>query len=671
MRTGPKRRKLATSISAFIAICTLVGMLALWLMISLIITSLIRENITNQMIDAASARAAIIENYVSEAEDYLRSFSLGGSVENVLRNPDNLAALAIAQQYTEQAAETKPIFEGLYIADTQTRPLTHSSDESAIGIATRTGDRLIDFQNTMIDTHELVNLGIIQSPASGAMVISMYYPLFGEDGTYIGYVGAAVYASEVMNGLNELPVEGLPNCTYLLVDTVRKVYLYNQDPGLLGQEITDEGHLQAIATIDAGSKTGSVEGYNGKYLVFQDLPDHRWAFMVEDDTSEIFSDVTWVRLVTALVSTLMAVMIVLVSAVRLRRVGKDLTALESSIRRLGRLDLSPDEYLEKFKRRRDEVGQISLTTAALAQTLQATVGDVDRVLSAIAGGDLTVDVRQNEDLYIGDFTALLQSLNAIHDDLRDLIGNISDASRLVSSGAEQVSSGAQSLAQGSTMQAATVGDLAKSIEAISGQIGESAQRAAEADEQAVATAKELTVGKADMGRMMEAMNEIESASGEIGKIIKTIEDIAFQTNILALNAAVEAARAGAAGKGFAVVADEVRNLANKSQEASQGTAGLIEKAVRAVRNGASIADQTAASLDQIVSMSDQTATVIRQIAEISGAQASAIAEVSSGIEQISSVVQTNSATSEQSAAASEELNGQAQILKGLMGRFRL
>lgn len=669
-KTVSKDRRLATQIGLYIASFTFCGMLILWIMTSTITTNLIQSSISNQMIDAAKARALIIENYVSDAEEYLKSFSMDNAVRNILSNKDNPVAVAIAQQYTLESAAAKPIFEGLYIADTNTAPLTHIT-KSAIGKPTREGERLLDFQNTMMKTHGITNLGIMQSPATGNMVISMYYPLFNDLNECIGYVGAAVYANEVMNVISDLPMEGLPNATYTLLNVNSGVYLYHKDHSLLNTKAETENCKWVMEQISKGGDCGAHESADGTFSIYKNLSTRGWVFMVEGGSDEIFSDIRLVRVITAIVFLLMACVIVFVSTLHLRKVGGSLLTLELSIRRLCKLQLTHDDNLDRFKTRGDEIGKIAVSTISLSNTLEATISDISRVLSAIARGDLTVDVRKNNHLYIGDFTVLQDSLDMIKERLKDLLSNINGASEQVTCGADQVSAGAQRLAQGSAEQASTIDGLAASVDVISGQIGENAERSVEADQHAEDTARELQTGKEQMGRMIEAMTEIEESSNEIAKIIKTIEDIAFQTDILALNAAVEAARAGTAGKGFAVVADEVRNLANKSQDASQSTAKLIQKSVKMVHNGVRIAEETASSMDRIVNMSEDTATAVRKISEISAAQAAAIAEVANGIDQISSVVQTNSATAEESAAASEELDSQANVLKKMMAKFKL
>ncbi|MCI9136832.1 MAG: methyl-accepting chemotaxis protein, partial [Lachnospiraceae bacterium] len=222
-----------------------------------------------------------------------------------------------------------------------------------------------------------------------------------------------------------------------------------------------------------------------------------------------------------------------------------------------------------------------------------------------------------------------------------------------------------------TEQAAAVEELATTIAGISNQVKDTAENALEARKQSNAAGDEVEECNEQMRDMMNAMEEITRTSDEIGKIIKTIEDIAFQTNILALNAAVEASRAGIAGKGFAVVADEVRNLAGKSSEASKNTAELIESSIKAVARGTKIADSTAQSLIKVVEGVRMASDKVDQIADAAEEQASAVEQVTLGVDQISSVVQTNSATAEESAAASQELSEQADMLKQLVARFIL
>ena len=309
----------------------------------------------------------------------------------------------------------------------------------------------------------------------------------------------------------------------------------------------------------------------------------------------------------------------------------------------------------------DEIGDLTRALATTVQTWRDYIGDISASLAELDKGNLRLEMNME---YMGDFAPIKESFQRT-------IHTLNDTFRKLNNSALQVASSAQSLAQGTTEQASSVEELAATVNDIHDHVASNAENAKLASDQAMATATELEQGKKQMEQMTAAMNEINDSSSEISKIIKTIEDIAFQTNILALNAAVEAARAGSAGKGFAVVADEVRNLASKSAEASKNTAALIEATVRAVQEGTGIANETAQSIGRIVVASEESAKLIHQISDASQEQAASIAQVTLGIDQISSVVQTNSATSEESAAASEELSSQAQILKGLVRRFQI
>lgn len=319
---------------------------------------------------------------------------------------------------------------------------------------------------------------------------------------------------------------------------------------------------------------------------------------------------------------------------------------------------------------KDELGILAAQVGRLIHKLQVIIEDENQFLAKMAEGDFTVD-STCEETYTGGFYPLLVSFRGIADKLNDTMLQISQSSSQVASGAVQVSNGAQALAQGATEQASSVQELAATIDDISNKVNQNADSARQASKAAGCVSVKMDVSKEKMQQMTHAMGEISSCSSEIGKIMKIIEDIAFQTNILALNAAVEAARAGTAGKGFAVVADEVRNLANKSTEASENISALIENSLKAVENGTQIADDTAQSLIQAVNDVNEMTGIIEQISEASSNQADSIAQIMVGIDQISSVVQTNSATAEESAAASEELSSQSQLMKSLVGRFKL
>lgn len=301
-------------------------------------------------------------------------------------------------------------------------------------------------------------------------------------------------------------------------------------------------------------------------------------------------------------------------------------------------------------------------------TLSAYINEITFTLSEIAKGNLDLNVNGD---YKGDFEAIKRALTNIISSLNEVMGNISNAAGQVSSGAKQVSDSSMALSQGATEQASSIEELTASIEEISAQTKLNADNASEANGLAETAKQNGIQGNNQMKEMLNAMEEINESSSNISKIIKVIDEIAFQTNILALNAAVEAARAGQHGKGFAVVAEEVRNLAARSADAAKETTELIEGSIKKVEGGTRIATDTAEALNKIVSDVTKVASIVSDISTASNEQAAGISQINQGIMQVSEVVQNNSATSEESAAASEELAGQAELLRDQVLGFKL
>lgn len=312
--------------------------------------------------------------------------------------------------------------------------------------------------------------------------------------------------------------------------------------------------------------------------------------------------------------------------------------------------------------RKDELGQLSASFAKMTDNIRNQAYTAEK----IADGDLTVDVevRSENDLLGKKLYEMVHNNN-------ELLSNIATTSEQVAVGARQVSDASIALSQGATEQASAVEELTASLEQIASQTELNAHNANQANELAENAKINAVQGNEQMQEMLLAMEDINESSANISKVIKVIDDIAFQTNILALNAAVEAARAGQHGKGFAVVAEEVRNLAARSANAAKETTDMIEGSIKKAEGGTKIAKDTAEALSKIVNGVEKVANLVNDIAIASNEQATGITQINQGIMQVSQVVQTNSATSEESASASEELSNQAAVLKETVSKYKL
>lgn len=392
-----------------------------------------------------------------------------------------------------------------------------------------------------------------------------------------------------------------------------------------------------------------------------------WSLAIESPVSDFMGTVY----ISAIIIGVLIVIILLIGvaiAIRLATsIGRPIQLCAERIHKLSEGDLSSPVPQINSK---DETGRLAEQTDRIVENLQNLIGDIGYLLGEMARGNFNVRSR-DYNYYIGDYEQLLRHVRGINKQLSDTMAQINTASVQVSAGAEQVSSGAQSLAQGATEQASAVQELSATINDISTDSRRTAELAMQAKNAADNAGAELQASSEYIATLGNAMSNISESSQEISKIISTIENIAFQTNILALNAAVEAARAGAAGKGFAVVADEVRNLAHKSDQAAKATKDLIEKSIDAVNEGVNMMQKVNDAVGSVMESAGVAVSGMDEVADAVQRETDSIVQITQGIDQISSVVQTNSATAEESAAASEELSGQSEMLKSLISSFQL
>ena len=440
-----------------------------------------------------------------------------------------------------------------------------------------------------------------------------------------------------------------------------------QEDAKTDKKLKDLAALEVRMTLGESGFGRYEYGGSRKFLAFAPIEGTEgWSLAINAPTKD-FTQSTVNGIIITIILMVVFLAISSYMAYRLaRQIGEPVKDCAQRLRLLAEGDLdTPVHEIHTG----DETQILADSARTLVQGFRLMIQDMDEMLAEMSRGNLTADSKC-EEAYVGGYRGLLDSARKLSAQLSDTLRQINQSADQVSAGAEQVSAGAQALSQGATEQASAIEELAATINDISGKIIATADRAGDVHSQSSETGREVEQCNEQMFELVNAVRDIGESSSQIGKIIKTIEDIAFQTNILALNAAVEAARAGTAGKGFAVVADEVRNLASKSAEASKSTSVLIEGSARSVEKGMKIADETAASLQKAVISTENTVKAVDKITEATAEQSQAVSQVTQGMDQISSVVQTNSATAEESAAASEELSGQAVILKELVGQFK-
>ncbi len=502
---------------------------------------------------------------------------------------------------------------------------------------------------------------------SQSYVVGASGVLKNKDGAVRGVAAADVYLESISKIVSQVRLEDTGGI--FLVDTRTNTIIGHRDKSVTGQKLDEmkEGMYVYASQQIQGGKTG-LSLYDNTYIQVEHVPGSDWIAVAYVSRGEVLRELHQLTASMLLVAVFAVLVLILLVVIQVRRViGRPVRELSLVATRIAQGELDQSIHYQS----RDELGVLANDFNQVTLRLReyvAYIQEISEKLREIATGNLTFTLEHE---YTGEFEKIKTALDEISRALNGTMGQLRSASRDVAAGAEQVSTGATTLSQGSTEQAAEVETLAGHIGAVSESVHDISKGAQEASRISDEVRSGLLSSKDKMQNMTTVIQRISDKSTEIHKIVKTIEDIAFQTNILALNAAVEAARAGSAGKGFAVVADEVRALAGKSSSAAKETTILLSQTVDSMDEGVHAAQDTADSILKVVAQAEEMNRLIDGIADYTRQQDANAAEITRGIEQISTVVQTNVSTAEASAAASEELAGQASMLRELVARFRL
>ncbi|HWP51689.1 MAG TPA: methyl-accepting chemotaxis protein [Clostridia bacterium] len=673
-------KKMSFAVPAKIITCIFLVMVLMVSVLAIALTNLTNGMIEKQVGFLASKNASISGEYLQAMQNSSAAMSKEFKRYMLL---DNANADMMIKKALHSALDDPRIFSAYFAAepnkffpntpDGLSYYVYRNGDSMMLDIANdytsyRYGDYYATSKGTL-SAHITEPYSYQLSNGETVWLVTISNPIVDHNGAFVGVANCDI----LTDTLNSLPYDTNNYKTaYSFILTNNNNYVaHTADHSLFGTQFQTDNmdSLMAVATGQGHMHDAENRIFGGTAIeIFEPIKidgiNQNWSSAFVVNRSEALKTTYRVILLIMAIAAASIVALAVLSTWLLKGSLKPVSDIVHFSQELGKGNLSAELYIKED----NELGDIATSLKHTATTLQGYIGEISRVLGEIARCNLNISPSID---FSGDFVPINTAMTAIISAMNQTMLHIQTASDQVSSGASQISSGAQAMSQGATEQAAAIEQLSASINEVSRGIQNNATQVHEAANYVDEAVVGINESNSHMEKMLRSMNAINQSSNQIGKIIKVIEDIAFQTNILALNAAVEAARAGEAGKGFAVVADEVRNLASKSAEAAKQTNALIKGSVNEVTQGSKIAQETAKSLKAVAEKSMLVKTNIVKIDRSSSEQALAIAQITQGVDQVSVVVQTNSATAEQSAAASEELFGQSEMLHQEIIKFKL